>query len=140
MAGRLRTDRNTARAAIGARADTGRYFKFGQTASAAWALGSWNEPSLTCKSGVLLGVTSSRGFWYSFKYRVTRASGLTRLRAKLWLQGSTEPGWQADCWTTSTVGSDPGAFALLRSGSGGVYFDDLTVTSVGGTLDPIPPQ
>ena len=83
--------------------------------------------------------TSAGPRWFSFKYRVTRASGLTRLRAKLWVQGGTEPSWQADCWTTAAVTADSGSFMLMRSGSGSAYYDDLRVTSVGGTLDPIPP-
>ena len=140
ISGRLRTDTGTAQAGIGARAVSGRYFELGQDAAGAWTLSGRSEPMLTCALGPELGVTQPVSRWTSFKLRVTRASGYTRLRAKLWLPTAVEPEWQSDCWTTLPVRLDSGSFLLLRGGTGGVYFDDLVVTSVGGTLDPIPPQ
>ena len=140
ISGSLRTDLGSAEAAIGARAVSGRYFELGQSADRSWMLGGYREPALTCGLGPALGVTQSLARWYSFKFRVTRVSGLSRLRAKVWVKGATEPSWQADCWTLLAVRFDSGSFTLMRGGSGGVYFDDLAVTSVVGTLDPIPPQ
>jgi hypothetical protein len=140
ISGRLRTDSGAVEGGIGARAVSGRYFELGQTPDRAWALARVNEPDLTCAPGPALGVTQSIARWYSFRYRVTRALGLTRLRAKVWAQNTSEPSWQADCWTKIASRLDSGSFLLMRGGSGGVYFDDLVVTSVVGTLDPIPPQ
>jgi hypothetical protein len=142
IAGRVRLENINAGGAVGARwTSGGHYFELGQDASS-WALSGNAEPALSCAGSPQLGVKPTIGRWYSFKYRVTRSSttGLYRLRAKVWLQGGVEPAWQADCWTTLGVHSDSGSFLLARDGSGGVYFDDLTVTSVVGTLAPIPPQ
>jgi hypothetical protein len=140
ISGRLRADSWIAGAAIGARMISMHRFELGQDSGGAWTLRGLSEPALTCALGPALGVTPVASYWYSFKYRVTRAAGLTRLRAKVWLQTATEPAWQADCWTTLAVNPDSGSFILLRGGTGSVYFDDLVVTSVGGTLDPIPPR
>ena len=141
ISGRMRMDRPQGRAGIGARVQSGAYFLLGTATNGAWALGGWNEPALTCRVGAALGVTAAARSWYSFKYRVTRASGLTRLRAKVWLQSSAEPtSWQSDCWTSSPVTSDSGSFELIRTGAGGVYWADLVVTAVSGTIAPIPPQ
>ena len=137
ISGRVRADRPTALASIGARWSASRYFELGQDSSRAWVIRGRSEPALTCKSQQFLGVTQPLS-WYSFKWRVTRANGLTRLRAKVWPQGGSEPAWQADCWTTLSTSYDSGSFMLTRTGSGGAYFDDLAVTSVVGQLDPIP--
>jgi trimeric autotransporter adhesin len=116
-----------------------RYFELGQNASRAWLLRTRNEPALTCARGPATGVTQPGARWYSFKLRTTRANGLTRLRAKVWSTGTTEPSaWQADCWTTVAANADSGSFSLQRSGSGSAFFDDLAVRPVQGTLDPIP--
>lgn len=138
LSGSVRTETIRAQAAIGARWVNGSYFELAQTADARWQLRGIGEPGLSCAVGPSLGLTMPQARIYRFKYRVTRANNLTRLRAKLWLQGTAEPGWLADCWTTLASSVDSGAFLLERNGSGGVYFDDVVVTSVGGQLDPIP--
>jgi len=142
IAGRVRTSSAQTQAGIGARWTAGgRYFELGQEVGGSWSLRSNAKPALTCSGSSLLGVKGSIVRWYSFKLRVTRsATGLSRLRAKVWLQNTAEPAWQADCWTTLGNGADSGSFLLTRDGSGGAYFDDLTVTAVVGTLSPIPPQ
>ena len=116
-----------------------RYFELGQNTTGGWLLRQRNEPALTCSRGPATGVTQPAARWYSFKFRTTRANGLTRVRAKVWSSSAAEPSaWQADCWTTLAASADSGAFALIRGGSGTVYFDDLAVRPVLGKLDPIP--
>ncbi|MFI5317501.1 MAG: fibronectin type III domain-containing protein [Myxococcota bacterium] len=141
ITGRVWTSGARAQAGIDARASgRGRYFDFGQAPGGSWRLVASEEPALSCKSAVTR-VTQPPGTWYAVRFRVTHASGLTRLRAKVWPSEGAEPAaWQADCWTTLAVASDLGAIALRRGGTGGAYFEDLTVTSVIGKLDPIPAQ
>jgi hypothetical protein len=116
-----------------------RYFEFGQNGAGGWLLRQTNEPALTCSRGPATGVTQLAKRWYSFKFRTTRANGLTRLRAKVWSSSAAEPSaWQADCWTTVAGSVDSGTFALIRGRSGTSYFDDLAVRPVIGALDPIP--
>lgn len=128
-------------AARATRSDASRqYFRLSQTATGEWTLGARNEPALTC-SRAIVGSAVVASHWYSFRFRVTRAAGKTRLRAKLWRFPGAQPvAWQADCWTTTAGSADSGAFALLRDGAGQIFFDDLSVRPVVGTLDPIPPQ
>jgi hypothetical protein len=143
ISGRVRSGGLNTQAGIAARV-TGngtRYFALAQSAGGAWVVSGSDEPALTCASGPAMGVTQSLARWYSFKFRVTRSLGLTRLRAKVWLGGTAEPAtWQADCWTTLRSTADSGSFALLRGDIGTAYFDDVAVLPVTGTLDPIPPQ
>ncbi len=143
VSGRVRTGGLNTQAGIATRVlgDGTRYFALGQDLGGAWVVRGSDEPALTCSPGPATGVTEPPFLWYSFKLRVTRAVGLTRLRAKVWLGGATEPAsWQADCWTTIRSIADSGSFALLRGNIGTVFFDDLAVLSVNGTLDPIPPR
>lgn len=142
ISGRLWSLTTTAQLGIAARS-TGtngtRYYALAQNASGSWSVSGRNERALTCARGPALGVIGAASRWYSFKLRTTLASGLARVRAKVWPSGGSEPSaWQADCWTTSTNTTDSGAFSLMRGGSGIVYFDDLAVKPVQGTLDPIP--
>jgi hypothetical protein len=132
------------RAGIAARvsnSDGSRYFELAQSDGGAWGVRGRDEYALKCRNTNMLGVTQPAARWYSFKYRVTQISGKTRLRAKLWPFGGSEPSWQVDCWNTlANPTQDTGVFALRRGGAGGAYWDDLSVRPVQGTLEPIPPQ
>ncbi|HTO69254.1 MAG TPA: fibronectin type III domain-containing protein [Myxococcota bacterium] len=123
--------------------DTGerpdQFFGLVQTTMGAWVLSAPGEPALTCANSTATGVQQPASTWYSFRMRVTEPGGLTRVRAMIWSQSGTQPGsWQVDCWTKLPVSGDSGAFALRRSFTSSAYFDDLAVTSVIGTLAPIP--
>ncbi len=141
IAGRVWANTTTGQLGIAARStgDNTRYFALGQNTSGGWLLRAWSEPALTCGSGPATGVTQPAFRWYRFKLRTTRASSLTRVRAKVWSDGAAEPSaWQADCWTTLAASADSGSFSLMRGGSGMAYWDDLSVRPVQGTLDRIP--
>ena len=144
LSGRVWTSSNTAWARILLRdtpGDEEQSFVFGQLLRGAWAVWGINEPALSCAGSSSTGVVQPPMSWYSFRVRVTRASGLTRVRAMIWPTGTASAAtWQVDCWTTLSAGADSGAFGLLRAQSGSAYFDDLAVTAVTGTLEPIPPQ
>ena len=141
LSGRLRPGGLNAQSGLAVRVTgAGAYFALAQGSGGAWSLRGVNEPALTCGPGPALGVSQPSGSWYSFKLRVTRAAGLSRVRAKVWLQGAAEPSWQADCWTTVRSLSDSGSFALQRGYAGSLFFDDLRLMSVVGTLEAIPPR
>ena len=142
VSGRAWTSTTGAAAAIALRATDGpdRFFGLGQTPSGMWIVWGMGEPALTCRGSSSTGVTQPAMTWYSFRVRVTQASGLTRLRAMIWRQGAAAPAtWQTDCWTTLSAGADSGAFGLRRNGTGSAYFDDLTITEVTGKIEAIPP-
>ncbi len=141
LTGRVWTTMTNAQAGIAARitGDGTRFFELGTNSAGAWAIRGRNEPLLACGRGPTLGVTQTTSRWHSFKLRVTRLGGITRLRAKVWAAGAAEPAaWQADCWTRIVATADSNSFALLRGGAGAAYFDDLVLKPVIGTLDPIP--
>jgi fibronectin type III domain protein len=142
IAGRLWTGTTTAAAAVALRAtdDPDRFFGFGQTGSGMWMAWGAGEPALTCRGSSSTGVTQPAMTWYSFRVRVTKASGLTRLRGMVWRQGAAAPAtWQTDCWTTLSAAADSGAFGLRRNGSGSAFFDNLSITEVTGKIEAIPP-
>lgn len=142
ITGRVWTSTSTAEAGIAARATNAyfsRYYELVQNTSGTWMLRGRNENALTCAGTVNTFVTQVPGTWYYFRYRITQIGGRTRLRARVWRSGSAAPGnWQVDCWTTLSASADSGVFGLRRGRTGNVYFDDLAVKPVVGTLDPMP--
>lgn len=141
LSGRVFTLMSSALAGVAARitGDGTRYFELGTDSTGAWAVRGRNEPVLSCGRGPALGVTQATSRWHKWKLRVTRIGGLTRLRAKVWPSTTAEPAaWQADCWTKTPSAADSGSFALLRGGVGAAWYDDVTVSPVIGTLEPIP--
>jgi hypothetical protein len=115
------------------------YYALGVDARGAFALSQAGKAGLRCASSASTGVAPAASRWYRFKLRFTNPSGRARLRAKVWLSSAAEPtAWQADCWTDVTLPVGTGAIALYRDGGGVVYWDDLAVRPVTGTLDPIP--
>ena len=91
VSGRVWTSGTSAEAGVALHdtdGDPDRAFVFGQTPVGTWFLRGQNEPALSCKSGVSTGVTQPAATWYSFRVRVTRAAGLTRLRAMICRTGA----------------------------------------------------
>jgi len=144
VTGRVWTSGTTAGAGVALHATEGdpdSAFVFGQSLSGSWLVWGSNEPALSCADSSSSGVTQPATTWYSFRVRLTRGSGLTRVRAMIWPTGGTAPeAWLVDCWTTLADAADSGAFGLRRGRSGSAYYDDLAVTEVTGQLEPIPPQ
>lgn len=78
--------------------------------------------------------------WHKFKVQVEDdgASG-TRIRARFWLDGASEPGtWAIDCHDAATV-LDKGTFGLwmYQGGPNNLLYDDLHVESISGTAPGI---
>jgi hypothetical protein len=119
--------------------DLSQYFALGVDTRGVFVLAQAGKAPLRCATSASTGVSPASSRWYRFKLRFTNPSGRARLRAKVWLGSSAEPaGWQADCWTDTVLSPGSGAFALYRDSAGVVYWDDLAVRPVTGTLDPIP--
>jgi len=74
---------------------------------------------------------------YCVRYRVEQLNGTqTQIRARIWLQGDTEPGtWNVDLISTTTeLQNQAGGFAVdlyNYSGTGSIYFDDIEITDLG---------
>jgi hypothetical protein len=116
-----------------------RYFGLTRGSDGLMRLVAPSEPPLTCASSASTGASAASGQWERFKLRLTVVNNRTRVRAKAWADGGAEPAnWQADCWTTAAAPGDPGLFGVHRLGSGGAFFDDLSVRPVIGVLAPIP--
>ncbi|MCP4995287.1 MAG: PKD domain-containing protein, partial [Gammaproteobacteria bacterium] len=76
-----------------------------------------------------LGVVPGANLWYRFKIQAISSSNGVTLRAKVWLDGQTEPAaWQAIAYDTSPTHHSSGAVGVRTYGNGAKYFDELTVT------------
>ena len=75
------------------------------------------------------GVVPSPNTWYRFKISVEALPSETRIRAKVWEDGSTEPAtWQANCFDDSASRLTSGTIGVWSFSSGSKYWDDLRVT------------
>ena len=82
----------------------------------------------TLQGDVELGVTPQADQWYRFRVQVTNQVGRVTLRAKVWAEGSSEPGqWQAAADDTGAGRLTTGAVGLWASDAGRKAVDDLTV-------------
>lgn len=69
--------------------------------------------------------------WYRFRIQVETLSDCTRMRARIWADGSPEPlQWQAEARDTSRTRIQSGTIGLWSAKRNQHYFDDLLVTSL----------
>jgi hypothetical protein len=96
--------------------------------------GMWN-----CGS---TGVILQPNRWYRFRFAVSDAdASRTALSAKVWLEGSSEPGaWQVECEDTAPDRPTGGAVGVWAGWAGAKYWDDLAVVGLSGTPPPTPPE
>ncbi len=114
-------------------------FRLGGDATGAFSVQPNAGLSLACASSESTGVPALALRWFRFRVRYTEPDDRSRVRAKVWPDGTAEPSsWQVDCWTADLPAVDSGVFALYRDGSGAVYWDDLVVQTVGGWWASIP--
>ncbi len=74
------------------------------------------------------GVKPLANIWYRFVIEVVDTGTQTEIRAKIWQDGTTEPGnWQIECQDANTGRSTKGTVGLWSMSSGTKYFDDLEV-------------
>lgn len=120
-------------------ADLSQAFFFGGDSRGVFSISQRGNPPLRCASSSSTGVSVVGNMSYRVRVRFTKPGGRGRLRAKAWRSTDAEPAaWQADCWTDIALTVDYGPFAFYREGSGAVYWDNVSVRAVVGTVDPIP--
>jgi hypothetical protein len=76
------------------------------------------------------GVVPQVNVWYNFRLQAFGEGLGTRVQAKVWKDGSTEPtAWQASCLysTAPRAGGSPGVWSM---GSGSKFWDNLLVTPI----------
>ena len=101
--------------------------------------------SLSC-SQPDTGVAVGDDEWFRFELRVENESNRTRLQAKVWPEGTTEPGaFQQTCYDTSGGRRTSGAMGVWSSSAGQRYWDDLEMIQLsappagGGAGVPLAP-
>ena len=97
------------------------------------------HPGVSCGTNNT-GVRPTPNTWYEFKLEVTPDGSGSLVRAKVWEQGTSEPGWQASCVDPS--GPAGGTVGVWSMGDSTRYWDDLQVIplSGGGSAPPPPPD
>ncbi|MEM7261231.1 MAG: hypothetical protein AAF488_04515 [Planctomycetota bacterium] len=85
------------------------------------------------------GFVPTAGEWTRFIVEVVDEGTATRVRAKVWTDGESEPGnWQADAIDSNPTRLTEGTVGLWTFRSGQKAFDDLEVAPIGGVA-PAPP-
>ncbi|MEW5956352.1 MAG: PKD domain-containing protein [Chloroflexota bacterium] len=75
------------------------------------------------------GVPAQPDTWYRFRVQVVSHTGRTTLRAKVWIDGESEPtNWQALAEDTGANRLTAGAAGIRSWGNGSKYADELLVT------------
>jgi hypothetical protein len=142
LAGGSRRGGVAARVKLSTRASEGAFgagFVLASDSTGVFTLQPGAATPLDCANSNSTGVYAYASRWYRFRLRYTEPNSRSRVRAKVWQDGTTEPSaWQVDCWTETLPAVYSGIFALYRDGWGGVYWDDLSVRPVRGWWDQIP--
>jgi hypothetical protein len=74
--------------------------------------------------------------WYRFRFKVEPTQESTSVRAKVWLDGTSEPsGWQLRCEDRLSDRLRSGTVGLWSMGDGSKYWDDLEVVNSAGVVD-----
>jgi hypothetical protein len=73
--------------------------------------------------------------WYWFVVEVENQSDRTAIRAKVWPEGTAEPGgWQVDAWHGGGGRFTAGRIGMWSYSSGSKYWDDLLVEPLGSPI------
>jgi hypothetical protein len=117
------------------------YYRLRRFDAGSFHLAPHGVASNACQGVTDTGVTPSANTWYHFRFRAFEADAGTRVQAKVWSAGSTEPGgWQADCLDASSgrrLGGAPGVWSM---GFGEKYWDDLAVAPLQPATGGSPPE
>jgi hypothetical protein len=96
--------------------------------------------TVTCTSAST-GVVPAVDTWYRFRFEVAAAGNTNAIRAKVWQEGTTEPGvWQASCTDASSSRPTAGKIGVWGMGNGQKVWDDLAVYTLTGSTPTGPPQ
>ncbi|MEO8035204.1 MAG: Ig-like domain-containing protein, partial [Acidobacteriota bacterium] len=121
--------------------DKDRYYLIGEQKNAQGAAAlkltayGAGAPTGTLQSSVLI----TRGKWYRFRVSVDDVSSKTLIRARFWLDGSSEPStWQIDAADASTARLKTGHFGIWAGGRGDSDGEDsrTVATNQTGALTP----
>lgn len=78
------------------------------------------------------GVVPTVDTWYRFRVQVIDTGSQTEIRARLWADGTAEPGaWQIDAFDSSSARLTAGTVGVWSWGSGSKAWDDLHVSAPG---------
>jgi len=81
------------------------------------------------------GLTPQVDNWYQFKIQVTTHISSANLRAKVWLDGQSEPAdWPVIANDTGAGRLTAGTIGVRSTGAGSKYFDDLKVEPLTGPV------
>lgn len=141
LVGRMRV--SDASAGIGVTAysqypSTDKYYRLRRLASDSFTIVP-HGTTVSCTSDDT-GVVPAVNAWYRFRFEVTSSSGSNAIRAKVWQEGSAEPGsWQASCTDSSGTRPTRGTVGVWSMGNGQKAWDDLAVYLLTPTTAPGPP-
>jgi hypothetical protein len=108
------------------------YYRLGRDPAGAFTI--TGHPALSCTTGNT-GVVPTPGAWYAFELTVQVANGNNQILAKVWRQGTAEPGGpQAACTDTSSSKPTAGTLGVWASADGQKAWDDLEII----TAQPAP--
>jgi hypothetical protein len=82
------------------------------------------------------GVEPLANIWYRFNVEVEDTGSRTEIRAKVWQEGTSEPGsWQIDCYDDSATRLTSGTIGVWSMATGIKYWDDLAVSAANCDVD-----
>ena len=90
----------------------------------------------TCVGRTDTGVEPSPNVWYHFRFRTVDENGATRVLARVWADGETEPDdWPVDClWSAwAEAAGRPGVWSM---GPGRKSWDDLGARTISSASEP----
>ena len=83
------------------------------------------------------GVVPSANQWYQFIVEVEDSGARTEIRAKVWREGTAEPGnWQVECFDDTPNRLTGGTIGVWSFHNGTKCWDDLTVDPIGAPQPP----
>jgi hypothetical protein len=98
--------------------------------SGVFYLASRAGQKIACQGSSGTDVLPTAGAWYLFRFRAEPEADATRLRARVWEEGTQEPGaWQIDCLDAAGT-FQAGAPGVWSKGPGIKLWDDLEVRPV----------
>ncbi len=104
----------------------GRYYRLRRYAGTGFVLHPFGTPITA--GDIETGVVPVSNQWYRFKAQIEDGAGVTKIRARVWGDGATEPTqWQIQCEDSSATRLTQGTFGVWTHGVGAKYFDDFEV-------------
>jgi len=113
------------------RSDSYYRLRIGASSPGGFHLAPHPDGAVDCQGSTSSGVVAQAGAWYRFRFQAQPEGSGTRLRARVWEEGSGEPGgWQIDCLDPAGT-YQAGAPGVWSKGEGIKLWDDLVVGPLG---------